>query len=74
MKKSQLSGPGALHHVGIELPACNSVHSRIDPQRRRDFSSRALTLDNPTDTLCVRRRLHDRPTAARRGTRRVRRA
>jgi hypothetical protein len=49
-KKSQSSGPGPLHDVGVEPPAFSDVDSRMDPQRHPDIGSHALTLDKPTDT------------------------
>lgn len=50
VKKSQSSGPEALHYVRIEPPAFSGVHRGIDAQRHRAFVSHALTLSTFTDT------------------------
>lgn len=45
-----IARPGAFHNVRVEPPAFSAMHFRIDPQRRPNIGSHALTLGVPTDT------------------------
>lgn len=54
-EKISIVGSGSLDYVGVEAPAFRFVHSGIDPQQHPGISAHALTLNDLTDIIALRR-------------------